>query len=252
MSVGTTTNPNAGDYGFKVAQAGISVYNASDYQLLFNSAWPSLTIAFQKTVTNAVYGQGVPHGLGFPPLTMTWVSQKGVILYRYFNDIDNTNVYINDTNIDPSYVYDTVCYNLDITKAQSSTFFAPPSTPAPYSRDYGFKVPLPGRKIESTDLRDFIVHTRAQSPAVLTVNTTLLNDGTIVYSNAQNYTCWVFGYGNAPSSNLYVWANPYNQSIPGIFITNNLFRLQLTTGWTGSLVVLRDPLFAPNNIQVQY
>lgn len=260
MAQTTTTISARPKAGIKIARAGFDVRKATDYQLLFNSAWPSIAIAFPSTINPGSAAATVKHGLGFPPFTMAWVVQGGTFIGRYFPDIDTQNVYLNDPNFVAGNIYYIQCYNLDISKQAFYPFLPPPAaSPGPYDKNYGAKFAKSGKSSASSNLNDFIFHTRTQSPAILAVNTTPdiaqeagTTGETISYTNPNGYTPWVFGY--AIFSGVYTFANPYNQAVPSLFINltgPNTFTI-VTGGGGGSLVVLRDPLFVANSIQVQY
>lgn len=258
MAQTTTTISSRPKAGIKIARAGFNAATATDYQLLFNSAWPSLAIAFTKAIIPNVAAITIPHGLNFPPFTMAWVVQSGKFIGRYFPSFDAQNVYLNDPNFVAGNIYYIQCYNLDVSKQAVYPFLAPPAaSPGPYSKDYGVKFTKPGKSSSSNNLNDFIFHSRAMSPAILAIITipdaTLLIGGeTISYANPNNYTPWVFGYGIFKGT--YIFAGPYAQSTPRLFINlagPNTFSVA-TGGGGGSLVVLRDPLFVASSVQVTY
>lgn len=264
------------DVGLKIAQAGFDVTTCADYQLLFNSAWPSLAIALAKTVTMLPSRNvTIPHGLKFPPFTEGWIIQNNVSVGRIFGlselfesapqtsvslSFDNTNVYLSNSDASNSYQVHIKCYYLDISVAADYTNPKPAGEQFTYNPDYGFKLVKPGRDISSTDLRDFSIHSRAQAPAVLSVvrESTFSNDtnlNSISYMNPPGYSPWVYAFGgpsvggqtryspipNGPQQNGFLFqsgATSYLSYANGVGI--------------GSLVVLRDPLFAPHTSSVVY
>ena len=55
--------------GIIITQPGVDVKTAADYQMLFNSNWPSLQIAFEAVISlNANASGQVAHNLNFFPL----------------------------------------------------------------------------------------------------------------------------------------------------------------------------------------
>lgn len=248
--------------GFKVARAGYDALTATDYQLLFNSGWPSIAIGFTKSVTDYTGATAViPHPLGFPPFTMAWViTSDGLLIGRVFPSVDKDNLYLEDPTYTPGNKYYIQAYSLDISTQAIYPFIAPPAaSQGPYNKDYGAKFAKPGMSSNSHDLNDFIFHTRAMSPAILAVNVTPdppASSGslgeTISFANPNNYTAWVFGYGLFDG--VYIIAPPYSQAAPRLFIDirgPGTFTLA-TGGGGGSLIALRDPLFASNTVEVQY
>lgn len=257
--------------GIIITQPGVDVSTAADYQMLFNSNWPSLQIAFEKviTVTAGNVSPPIPHGLTFTPLTMTWFLVNGISVGRFYGvtTFDSTNVYIDNSLNTSDVVASIKCYNLDITVNADYTNPLPPTFKLPYDPDYGIKIAKNGKNITSTDLRDFILHSRAQSPAVLhvgTVNQVYATDpnftGTnIQYTNPAGYVPWVLGFASLTSNTSIYQAYPpgNNQSFPAfvqIGATSYILPSSLGSGTftNGSLVVLRDPLLIPNTLRIQY
>jgi len=263
-----------------VTQAGISARYAADYQMVFNSDWPSLAIAFEANVQVPYLSSlTIPHNLGFYPLTMGWTILNGVSIGRTFtssgnlsgpqNDVtltfDNKNIYLtnNGSFNQVTYTMSIKCYNLDISKGIDYTLPKTPTVKTTYDPSNGIKVVKYGKSIGSTDLRDFILHSRAQSPAVLSIVTTVKN-GIIGYNNPVGYVPWTLAFVGGPGQNQkysplapgsqqngyqFVLANP-QQSNPQTYITNSF--LTNPNNNFGSLVVLRDPLIVPTTVQANY
>lgn len=261
-STSNSTVPRS-NYGFKVAKAGFDTRTATDYELLFNSGWPSLAIAFTKVVTTIPTGVGsILHPLGFPPLTMAWVVEGGVCTRRHFPQVSSTS--LNFTDIDAvNATYYVQCYNLDISVQANYAFIPPfPAQLGTYDKNFGAKFAKPGKSVDSKNLDDYIFHTRAMSPAILSVNTTfdaisLVGGGrTITTLNPGNYVPWAFGYAQDVSSpGLWTYAQPYAQAAPRLFVDlkPNSFTLAAAgTSPASSLITLRDPLFLGNTVSVVY
>lgn len=272
--------------GIRVTQPGFSVPLAADYQFVFDSDWPSLAIAFETRVS-VPFGQviTVPHNLGFFPLTMAWSIYGGVSIGRSFVisgnifgpqidvlvSFDKTNIYLDNTNGHPqsqnvTYIMSVKCYNLDISKAVDYTLPQFPTAKTKYDPSTGIKVTKFGKSMSSNDLRDYILHSRAQSPAVLSIVTkptpyTIGIPYAIQYTNPVGYVPWVLAF----ISNNGLTYSPLAQ---GSQQAGFLFTTSAATATTGSvsalfsafnpqtaigsLVVLRDPLIVPNIVQVTY
>lgn len=250
-------------YGIKFAKAGFDTRSANDYELLFNSAWPSLAIAFTTTVVLPTGVGHVAHPLNFPPFTMAWAVHNDVVTHRHFPNVSNTTLFFTDINTDASTYY-IQCYNLDISKQVNYTYIpTPPAQIGVYDVNYGAKFAKPGKSVDSKNLNDFIFHTRAMSPAILSVNTTfdtipaVVGSLTITTNNPSNYIPWAFGYGQAASNpGVWVFAPPYAQAIPRLFVNlvqPNSFTLSaFGDSPGGSLIMLRDPLFVANSVDVVF
>ena len=287
--------------GIFITQQGVSVPTAADYQFVFNSNWPSLQVAFDTTVTIAANATlTIPHNLNFTPFTVGWILQNGISIGRIFAyaqrfisapqstvsfTFDSTNVYLTGDTTN-SYEVNIKCYNLDITTSVDYTFPQYPKYPTLYDNTTGIKVTKSGKQINSTDLRDFILHSRAQSPAVLSVVpstlTTYFNGYSNVTSNVAyyanpvtnavlgnatvTYIPWTYAFMNN-GNNIYYPIAPGNQQSGGIFLLlANIYGYQgVTANGPGaiasigndsttscSLVVLRDPLLSANNVVFNY
>lgn len=253
--------------GIKISQFGYDSRTCPDYDLIFNSSWPSLAIVFDKTLTLTTDVSGdatIPHNLGFYPLSMAWQlnSTMSVSMGRIFPGVDKNNMYVTELTPNTTYYLNFKCYNLDITVPQQYTYLQPPAINTPYDNTYGIKVVKQNEQITSNDMRSFILHSRCASPQVLAVVTEKsasldqYNQSVISYKNPQNYTPWAFGY--AQLNGIYVWAAPVSQGFPELqfnTIAANTVSLNLNNGITtvdGSIIVLRDPLFAPNTVQATY
>jgi hypothetical protein len=260
--------------GIFVTQIGASVPTAADYQFVFNSDWPSLQVAFEKNVDLPASGFAttiVPHSLGFYPLTFVHVTASGQ--YRGRADIGNKDVtcaigkkglYIFNSSLTVSYTANIKCYNIDLTKAVDYKLPKFPAVNQPYDATVGIKVAKYGKAINSTDLRDFILHSRAQSPAILSIVTeksaiaSPLGAGysRIQYTNPASYVPWITGYtsfnGTIFEPLVYFPASWAIQS-PGLLINSRTATLDFNSTTGGAtLIMLRDPLIVANPVQVTY
>jgi len=293
---------NISQPGIVVTQAGVSARYAADYQMVFNSNWPSLQTAFDTTVTlSAGTSQTIPHGLKIYPFTIGTVISNGVSIGRIFKSsasleitpptttitmtFDDTNVYLTSTD-SQDYQVNIKCHNLDITKQDNYAFPAPPILKTPYDPTTGIKVVKYGESIGNTDLRKFILHSRAQSPAVLTVETQLSAFNAynsiggfylyvIAYVNPANYVPWTFAFYDNGNGRFYCVGPGSQQSTPGFFLVSDVapYLTQVKQpGLTGagsvisytdssdpktsniraSLIMLRDPLIVASTLQVNY
>lgn len=260
----------ANDFGIKIAKPGFDVLKAGDIDLIFSSAWPSLPIA--KEISTSIYNGStvlspstalVEHGLGFPPFTIGWtvIANK---THVFFPSVNEKNIRINYSFPNPTeYGYcNFKCFNIDLSKTIEYPFIKPPTTSIDnYDPNFGMKVTKEGKNIDSKDLRDYVLHSRCQSPQILTVqigNTP--TGGTVVYKSPLGYTSWVFGYVKLSTSiatlvgGYYNFAPYYAQAYP-ITVVNgstNTYSVNYTIGDNASLVVLRDPMFSPTNINTVY
>lgn len=264
----------ADNAGIFVTQVGASVATAADYQFVFNSNWPSLQTAFDQNVSlpaNSFAPVTVSHNLGFYPLTFVYLTLNGRYVGRA--DIGNSDVscnigkntlYLTNGSSTNAYIANVACYNIDLTKPVDYTLPKYPAVNAPYDSTVGIKVSKYGKPINSTDLRDFILHSRAQSPAILSIVTEKSAKASpfggslsrLTYTNPANYIPWITGYtantGTIYEPLIYQSANWAIQSA-GLSINNTTTTLDFNPATGGAtLVVLRDPLIVANAVQVTY
>lgn len=275
----------AQQYGIKIAQPGYDVRTCKDYNLIFNSSWPSLAIVYDQTmsVTTDQFGNAiVAHNLGFPPLSMAWNFTDNTFSLtngRVFPSVDKNNFYLPELQANTTYYYNIKAYNLDITQPQNYTYLQPPAVNNTYDPTYGIKVVKQNQGITSSDMRAYILHSRCASPQVLSVVTDKVpynastgigyNNGVLTYTNPQGYTPWAFAYALVnnifTNTQIYQWAPPVSQSYPILLfnggnygsggqqglLTMNVLQIS-PTAVNGSIIVLRDPLFVANSVQAVY
>lgn len=279
MALPNTFNDNfsrkavATDVGFKISKPGYDAARTAGNNLIFSSSWPSLPIAFETTISGP-FPTTIPHGLNFPPFTMVWAygpdnSGVGNTTMRFFMPVDKALVYLDGSRLDASSFtfwanktkLNIKCFNLDLSQ-DIDYILAPGDTfKMPYDRDFGIKVVKPNKDINSTDMRNYTVHSRCQSPLIQAVKTEAtmdpVNNGltggpAVQYTNKSKNPVWFYGYAKS-STGKYTYAPYYGQSYP----------LTATDGFTGyvhyaggdvgaTIIALRDPMFASAQTTVQY
>lgn len=267
------------DVGLKISKPGYDAKRTVGQNLLYNSSWPTLAVAFETTIPNPLTGGGatglVAHNLQFPPFTFVWAigadpsGLTGAISERRIPgaaDVDSTNVYLKVgglSGIETDFLYTATklhikSFQLDLSK-DIDYILAPGETfKTPYDNNFGIKVPKLNKDVNSTDLRNFAVHSRCQGALVLAVKTQDTNDPanptTTQYTNKFSSPVWVYGFVRG-TSGKYKWAALGGQAYPITktdgFITNLAY-----IGAAGdngvTLVILRDPMFAPNAVIATY
>jgi hypothetical protein len=283
--------------GYKISNPGFDATKAAGYQLLYNSSWPTISITYESSQTVPYVGTPnvtFTHNLGYFAFCDVWVSVNGDNVGDFLSDgslqielnsvgasftirqtviassgAPNTDFFGNVVNGTLNCTISIKCYNIDLTKAANYPFMQSATYKQPYSPDVGIKLAKPNRNIASNDLRDFILHSRGQSPTVLAIQTeaqaiaspTTPGTQQISYSNPAGYVAWVYGF---------VWANTglgvkYYSAVgigltestdyPSLNINGSTYVLNLGTAAIdqmqgGTLLVLRDPLFAANTVNV--
>lgn len=268
----TSTPAQASTVGFKISKPGYDARTTQGSNMVFDSSWPSLPIAFETKLTST-FPASVTHNLKFPPFACVWVyatDPSGIVAaQRFFFPVDSTKLYLDTSNFtSQQLVFWNVatnikirCFQLDLS-TDIDYILAPGDTfNQVYDKNFGVKVVKQGKDINSTDLRDFALHSRAQSPLILAVKTektiSSANIGTgignvIQYNSNLKYPTWVYGYIKR-STGEYVPAPYYSQAYPRTFTDGILSYIgYLGTDIGATLVVLRDPMFAATSTTVQY
>lgn len=239
---------NRNDVGLKIALPDRDVSSAGDTDLILNSSWPTLQIAFETTVTGQAF---TPHNLPFIPFTIIWTKSSSFTYSKSIPDINDTNIFHGTGTVHIK------CYNLDITKDKEYPFIDPPGAVVNTDTDFGFKMVKEGKSLDSDDLRDYLIHTRCQSPLVLAVKTeeTASEHPTqgrqINYQSPYPFPSWVFGFVWVGALRRYSYAPYFAQAYPVTRIRDNSYNLQFLDG-RASLVVLRDPFFSPTQVEMNY
>jgi hypothetical protein len=250
--------------GFKISKPGFNANTASGGNFIFNSSWPSLPIALDVRNTS---GGNIPHGLKYPPFAVVWsyaTDPSGI-----GKTVTSTALITDVTNVRAGVLTPPnrlLVFALDLSKDIDYALAPGDSFNYPYDNNYGVKFAKSGKDLNSKDLRDFVMHSRAQSPLILAVKTqdtmsantverppTVFTPVNVVqYTNKGKSPTWNYGFIRG-SGGQYTPAPLYSQSYPRIFTDGFTTYLQYTGADTGAtLVILRDPMFAPTQVTVQY
>lgn len=267
----TSTTLEKADYGIKISKAGFSALNAADNDLAFNSSWPSTQIVLVRPIAAGETNIVVPHGLGFPPVAFV-IGGTDLTNIMYGCDVDDTNVLILGGF---SSACTLVVYRIDISTDIEYPYTATTSVNTLYDPDYGIKMVKPSGNIDSTDMRDYILHSRCGSPMVLAVKTNATsspsNPDVVQFTSRLGYATlnfgyagivagntFVFGSGITYGNNAYMFAPQNGSSYPVAFTDGFTTYVQaniVTSFFSGkaSVVCLRSPMFATTNtVQVSY
>jgi hypothetical protein len=241
--------------------------------MVFDSSWPSLPIAFETTLSSP-FPASVTHNLKFAPFSLVWAygtdpSGKTKTSQRFYFPVDTTKLYLDTSSFSTQQLafwnvatsIKVRCFQLDLATDIDYTLAPGDTFNSPYDPNFGIKVVKQFKDINSTDLRDFALHSRAQSPLILAVKTQktmpAANIGTgignvVQYTSTLKYPAWVYGYVEQ-STGKYMPAPYYEQAYPRTFtdgITSYIGYSGTDIGAT--LVILRDPMFAATATTVQY
>lgn len=271
--------------GFKISKPGYNAGTTGGQNMVFDSSWPSLSIGFDTTIPNPVTSFSaplttIPHGLGFAPFCMGWyygpdVSGLANTSSRFLVLADTKNIYLNANYTGcPPFTATTLklrAFQLDLNKDINYSLAPGDTSKSAYDNSFGVKITKStNQNISSTDMRDYSLHSRCQSPLILAVKTQATanpgNANVVQYTNHLSYPVWFYGFlkmGSSTAANIGVPANTflpapyYNQAYPRTFTDGFTGYLQWTnTGGSAdngaTMVVLRDPMFAATQKTVQF
>lgn len=260
--------------GFKISKPGFNAVTTAGNNMVFNSSWPSLPIAFETTFPSPFTGGGtttltLPHKLKFPPLCFIWAygpdpSGVGNTGRRFLQTVDSTNVYFDTTTltlqmqafVNAATSINVKCFQLDLSRDIDYTLAPGDSFQSPYDSNFGIKVVKPNKNINSRDMRDFALHSRCQSPLIQAVKTqdtsSPSNPFTVQYTSTYAYPAWVYGFIKT-AANRYQPAPYYAQAYPKTITDGFISNITYVGPDTGAtLVILRDPMFAATLTTVTY
>lgn len=268
--------------GLKLSQPGYSATNASDTQLIFNSSWPSVASAFTKLVPKGSAGI-VAHNLGYPPFTRAFpMDDNGGFLpfiastqdaFRIYPNVDAENVYLSNGPTTVAYMID--CSNIDLSTDVDYPVLPSVGVNTAYDPNFGIKISKDNKSVQSKDPRDFVLHSRYRSPLIQAVKTektmpsgNIRNGGApnntggiVAYVNSAGKATWVYGFikvGPTLASTInpvdsYHYCPYFSQAYPTTRTDGISTYTEYLFGDTGAtIVVLRDPFFAPTIKQAFY
>lgn len=243
------------DYGIKVSFPGINVKDAADYELLFNSSWPTLKITDSLRLSSAVYpGTAYTHSLGYVPLCIPFgrhaSGANGIVTINRQNiAVDSQNVYTINAGGAPGFIEQLFqIYAIDIeTTFTTNTVSSVSAGSISTDSNYGIKVSLPNKDISSTDLRDFTVHSSTRGPTVHAVKPGTTNgSGVFSYTHDLSYDPMfiVFYQYDVTLPHRYVVFNGY----AGISASGQTITVTASASRNVSIVILKDPLDPGDNV----
>ena len=157
------------DFGIKVSLPGFNAETTADANLYFSSSWPTLKIDDNLSGTLTLTGNAsidiITHNLGYPPFVMIWSHTNGFWPY-YISSINSSTVVLGGTTVSFN-IGDQVRYYVSRNPINVN-FLAPSINLASVQQgtnhqDFGIKFAKPNKNANSTDLRDFTIHSGTKS-----------------------------------------------------------------------------------------
>lgn len=179
---------------FKLAQPGYDVKTAGDENLVYSADWPLLKIAFQGILAMDDVTQkytAVEHKLGYPAMFWffantpvgAWQNSGNIGTRRraeFFGPVGDGSVVMDSNRLawqpvaspgttGKSQLYYYV-FALDLTQQYNAPIIKVGAVGGGSDHAPVFKIAKPNKDLASKDLSDFIIHSRARSPLIHSVN----------------------------------------------------------------------------------
>lgn len=259
------------DYGLRVSLPGYDINKVVDYLQQFNSSWPLL-----KVHDTGVSNTTVDHNLGYVPFFITTNPGGGVDQFSHEGLSMSDTQLVRDSDSTSDFRY--FIFRLNITENYTAPNIDGGTTKTDIDHDYGIKVSKPGASAESTDMRDFAIHSSTRSPAVHKVASGPMveEDGDLYFEieHGLPYTPLVFAFIKPTDNTLGYPEDRWGVVMPPVGVSGRHFTVDedLTTGHGGpgkvcvmalkqgvdwfrkaeaSIVVLKDP-FHKDSVNVSY
>lgn len=243
-------------YVAKGTPEGYDVNTAIDYLQSFNSSWPLLKVGLTGNYTGAV-----DHNLGYYPfyvIVSTFIPSS----FDQFAGLDTYGVSTSQLvrgsgSGSPRYYI----FRLNLQNNFTAPHIEGDTSPLPSVDNYQFKISRDGKSIDSTDMRDFSLHSGSRSPAVHMVSNgfTTLNSATNSRERTVSHnlgyvpTAFAFvkpgagsSYPGMNNNNYYVLPPPvgvgggyYEVSDSNVYV--NLDSFYFSSNAEVSVVILKDP-----------
>lgn len=255
----------------KLAQPGYDVHTAGDENLIYSSQWPVLKIykSDKASVDAAQTSTITTHDLGYPPVfwpfsnaAITQWSGGGAIKNdrraEFFGPFGpGSSIKINNDKL----VYVPGGFNTGTLQLfyyifaldLSVEYIAPITGVGALSEGRSgtrvFKIAKDGKDVSSNDLSDFVVHSRARSPLVHSVNPSKSVVKTFTVNHKLGYNPKFFGY--VKGSDGYYTLIPTGTGGSSNFTSNEQTIVFNDTGGKEiTIVVLKDPFIVDYSVQV--
>lgn len=253
------------DFGAKLSQPGYDVNSAGAQDLIFSSSFPTLKeaatgIITGKNTTNEV--TVYEHNLGYHPFFLVQVNSGSGSEMDVNNNfwVDDKKLYFGDTG---TASFRWTVYRLPLYKDfQATALDQGTSVAGGVDNDFGLKFTKDGKDINSTDLRDFTLHSRGRPPLIHQVSTKDWVQGVTEHTVYHNLTyiplAFAFNFGKhtvhgvSGFATIQVFGSP--QAPPGISrgIDSIAISSDTLTSVKTSIVILKDPFVTTDRTVVNF
>lgn len=253
------------DFGLRIAQKGYDVKTCEDFHLAFSSSWPLLKIHETGTFTipDATLDVTIAtHNLGYTPLFWVFVNSQYVDAAYYpvggsriaepganqFLAMNATDLKWQGASRGASAGVVTGRYYI-FRYDNQTTFTAPIVNTATVSagsvvNDYGFKVAKQGKSINSTDLRDYVIHSGTRSPMVHMTGHGSFGGGggTITVTHDLGYLPLYFTWAKITAFGDSRWQQVLSADDASVTATTTTITFALPYACDYSYLIMKDPL----------
>ncbi len=255
----------------KLAQPGYDVHTCGDENLIYSSQWPVLKIYKQGSATVGDVTQTTTiatHDLGFPPVFWyfsnatinKWLGTGAMTNERraeFSGPIGSAaSIKVNDGKLvyEPGgfatgslnlYYY---VFGLDLTK-QYTAPIVKVGAQSGGSGNRVFKVAKEGKDVSSDDLRDFVIHSRARSPMIHSVNPSGAVLKTFTVDHNLSYNPMFFGYTKG-TDGYYTLIPTGTGGASSFTSTDKTVTFNDTGGKEITIVILKDPFVIDQSVAV--
>ncbi len=255
----------------KLAQQGYDVRTCGDENLIYSSEWPLFKIYKQDSATVKDVTQTTTvatHDLGFPPVFWyfsnatinKWLGTGTMTNERraeFFGPIGSAaSIKINDSKL----VYESggfatgnlnlyyYIFGLDLTKQYTAPIIRVGAQPGEQGNRV-FKIAKEGKSVSSDDLRDFVIHSRARSPMVHSVNPSGTIVKTFIVTHDLGYNPMFFGYTKG-TDGYYTLIPTGTGGSSNFTSTDKTVTFNDTGGKEITIVILKDPFIIDQSVVV--
>jgi len=242
------------DYGIKASQKGYDVKTCADYELLFSAGWPLVKIEAQgsKTISDKGADEVIyNHNLGYNPLFLVFDTSS----------VANNNLLLTDSPLSPLGVTDTnltwfgtqgaglsgsitlyyYVFRYDLLTNFTANTLHSESTSQVAIDDYGIKISKSGSDIDSTDMRDFVIHSSCRSLQIhQSAYATKSANWTHSISHDLGYEPMFWFYWYDAVSGYYGMVDAQNQEVKGTASSTAIGLSGIPAG-TLSCLIFKDP-----------
>lgn len=256
----------------KLAQPGYDVKTAGDENLIYSSKWPLLEIYMQDTATFDVTKSSIlaRHDLQFPPVfwyfantpETAWENFGAITQARraeFFGPIGDGSL-----GMDASKLFYTpnsfpltsgtarlyfYIFALDLSKQYNAPIIKVGAVSGGNNNNFAFKIAKNGKDVSSNDLSDFILHSRARSPLIHSVNPSPGVVKSFVINHNLGYVPMFFPYQKNANGSYTLLPTGQGGADSLLSDINNII-FTSAAGKELTIVVLKDPFLIDNSIRV--